>query len=58
MYTKINLHGAYNLVCIWKDDEWKTTFCTHYGHFEYVVMPFESIHSWDTEKGKNDLRIF
>ncbi len=40
VYTKIDLHGAYNLVCIWKSDEWKTSFKTHYGHFEYVVMPF------------------
>ncbi len=21
-------------------DEWKTAFCTRYGHFEYQVMPF------------------
>ncbi len=45
MYTKIDLRGAYNLACIWKGDEWKTTFRTIYGHFEYVVMPFESIHN-------------
>ncbi len=40
VYTKIDLHGAYNLVCIQKGDEWKTFFRTHYDHFEYVVMPF------------------
>jgi hypothetical protein len=40
VYTKIDLHGAYNLVCIQEGDECKTTFHTHYGHFEYVVMPF------------------
>ena len=32
--------GAYNLVRIKLGDEWKTTFRTHYGHFEYKVMPF------------------
>jgi hypothetical protein len=40
MYTKIDLRGAYNLVCIQKGDEWKTMFRTCYGHFEYVMMPF------------------
>ena len=28
--TKIDLEG----------DEWKTTFCTRYGHFKYSVIPF------------------
>ncbi len=40
MYTKIDLCGTYKLVHIQKDNEWKTTLKTHYGHFEYVVMPF------------------
>jgi hypothetical protein len=40
MYSKITLHGAYDFVRIWKGDEWRTKFCTYYGHFEYVVMPF------------------
>jgi hypothetical protein len=33
-------HGAYNLLGIRPGDEWKTTFRTRYGHFEYTVMPF------------------
>jgi hypothetical protein len=40
VYIKIDLHGAYNLVCIREGDEWKTSFKTCYGHFEYFVMPF------------------
>ncbi len=40
MYTKIDLHGAYNLVRIQEGDEWKISFHTCYGQFEYVVMPF------------------
>ncbi len=39
-YSKIALRGAYNLVRIQEGDEWRTTFCTRYGHLEYVVMPF------------------
>jgi hypothetical protein len=40
IYTKLDLRGAYNLVRIKEGDEWKTTFRTRYGHFEYNVMPF------------------
>jgi len=40
VYSKIALFGAYNLVHIREGDEWRITFCTLYGHFEYVVMPF------------------
>ncbi|CAJ0965735.1 unnamed protein product [Ranitomeya imitator] len=39
-FTKIDLHGAYNLVRIKRGDEWKTAFNTPEGHFEYLVMPF------------------
>ena len=40
MYTKINLKHAYHLIRIHEGDEWKTTFCTFYGTFEWCFMPF------------------
>ncbi len=40
VYTKIDLHGAYNFIHIREGNEWKVVFRTRYGHFEYVVMPF------------------
>ena len=39
IYTKIDLRHAYHLVCIANGDEWKTTFRTQYGSFEWLVMP-------------------
>jgi len=40
IYTKIDLHSAYYLICIAESNEWKTTFRTKYGLFEWRVMPF------------------
>ena len=40
IFTKIELRGTYNLVRVKEMDEWKTTFCTRYGYFEYSIMPF------------------
>ena len=40
VFSKNDWGGAYNLVQIKPGDEWKTTFRTRYGHFEYKVMPF------------------
>ena len=40
IFTKIDLRGAYNLVCITPGNEWKTTFHTCYGSFDFLVMHF------------------
>jgi len=45
IYTKIDLQHAYHLVRIAEGDEWKTTFRTHYGSFEWQVMPFRLTNS-------------
>ena len=39
-YTKLDIRSAYNLIRIKEGDEWKTAFCTQYGHYKYQVMPF------------------
>lgn len=39
VYTKIDLRHAYHLVRIAEGDEWKTTFRTRYGSFEWLVVP-------------------
>ncbi|KAK3562665.1 hypothetical protein QTP86_004088 [Hemibagrus guttatus] len=40
IFTKHELHSAYNLVCIREGDESKTAFHTTRGHYEYLVMPY------------------
>lgn len=40
IFTKIDLRTGYNNVQISEGDEWKTSFWTRYGSFEYLVMPF------------------
>ena len=44
-YTKLNFIHAFNRLCIAKGDKWLTTFCTQYGLFEYLVMPFGLINA-------------
>ncbi len=40
LYTKLDIQHAYNQVQVAEGEEWKTAFCTRYGHYEYTVMPF------------------
>ncbi len=39
-FTQLDLTSAYHRMSIKEGDEWKTSFRTRYGHFEYQVMPF------------------
>jgi len=40
IFTKLDIHGAYNLIRLRAGEEWKTAFRTRYGLFESLVMPF------------------
>jgi len=39
-FTKMNLKNGFHLIRVKEGDEWKTTFRTRYGLFEFQVMPF------------------
>ena len=40
IYSKIDLISAFNQIHIREANKWKTAFCTTYGLYKYLVMPF------------------
>ena len=51
IYTKLDIWVAYNQVWMKEGDEWKTTFQTWYGHYEYCVMLFRLANALATFQG-------
>jgi hypothetical protein len=40
VFSVLDLKDVYYRILIKQGDEWKTTFRTRYGHFEYNIIPF------------------
>ena len=45
IFIKLDLKNVYHCIWIQQSDERKTVFCTHYDHFEYMIMSFKLINA-------------
>lgn len=39
-FTTLDLRSGFHQILVRKEDQYKTAFQTHFGHFEYKVMPY------------------
>jgi hypothetical protein len=44
-FIKLDIKKAFNKLCIWKKDEWKTTFCMRFNLYKHLMMLFDLINT-------------